>query len=640
MEIPEKFKQSKGLQYIIQKAWNYKFSGEDKLELETCPYCKKSNYGHFYMVIDGTNKDGLWTCHRCGKSGNLVTIQNDMGDKIVGVVTVPKEKHDQLPDIEACHDTLMEDADALLYLTDKRGFSMDIIEKQKLGLAKDIYFKKLGEKAKALVYPYLVDGKCVFVHYRSLPPKQKAFTSPIGWEAPLYNGGILIEGLKEVILVEGEANTVCLLDHGIESVAGVPGANFKKAAWLDTLDQIKPDRIYILYDSDQTGQKAAQNLASRIGVEKCWKISLPSFAVHDGDTGEVRAGKDINEWFQHGGTVGAFQELKEQATLFDVQGVVSSKTAVNELEEFLSGKVSLKPTYQTPWDNVNRLVGFEDGDVIDIVAPEKIGKTTFGLNLMEYMVANYEEDGIIICLEMSTTRLARKWVSLVSDFDDSLPNSDEEAKKKLTVLKESIGVARAIASGRESNLYFCYPYIKEVDDAYKLIHDCIRRYGVKWVMFDNLQLLCDRTLRNQGHRTIHLSQISKTFAAFAKDYGIKFLRILQPHRIGDGQIINSNDVDGASQIAKDCDAMFVLWRTALGEMTKKQYEQQDLFNIEASFDPKMMCNVGLSRYSGGGTVNLHFDGGKSKVTEYMTSVYKELKTAPAVQYETEKHAEI
>ena len=38
-------------------------------------------------------------------------------------------------------------------------------------------------------------------------------------------------------------------------------------------------------------------------------------------------------------------------------------------------------------------MGWEDGDILDIGAREKIGKTTFGLNLLDHMVKTYGEDG-------------------------------------------------------------------------------------------------------------------------------------------------------------------------------------------------------------------------------------------------------
>ena len=266
------------------------------------------------------------------------------------------------------------------------------------------------------------------------------------------------------------------------------------------MDRIAP-KIYILFDSDQAGTKGAQELASRIGIEKCLKIVLP------------KGTKDINEFFQTGGTVEGFEELKKHAVLFDVTGVTSSKDALQQLEDELNGKVDLAPTYISPWPELNKLVGFEDGDVIDIVAPEKVGKTTLGLNLLDHMVKTYGEDGLLVCLEMTQARLARKWVSLVTGFEDKITEpGTEESRAKLAELKTAVVKAREIQQSRSADLYFAYPQlVSEPEDVFKLIRDCIRRYDVKWVMFDNIQRLCDDTLKNQGHRTVHMSQISKKF---------------------------------------------------------------------------------------------------------------------------------
>jgi KaiC/GvpD/RAD55 family RecA-like ATPase len=402
-------------------------------------------------------------------------------------------------------------------------------------------------------------------------------------------------------------------------------------------------RKYILYDDDKVGRKAAQELASRIGFDKCWKIVLPYFEVvvpldecklcddngyslKAGTDKQVqclhkRPGKDVNEWFtKGGGTLEGFEELKKKAVLFDVTGVVSSKDALQQIEDELNGKEDLAPTYLTPWPELNRLIGFEDGDIVDICAPEKSGKTTFGLNILDHMVKTYGEDGLLVCLEMTQARLAKKWVSLITGFADNITQpGTEESKAKLAELKEAVVIAKGIQQSRTADLYFAYPQlVKEPEDVFKLIRDCIRRYGVKWVMFDNIQKLCDDTLKNQGHRTIHLSQISKQFATLAKDYKIKMIRILQPKRIERGQIISTNDVDGSSQVAKDCDGMITMWRSVVGEMKKSEYEEESIGFKETyqSFEPKCKITVGLSRYSSGGSCYLYFDGARSLVRPY------------------------
>lgn len=624
-QIPEHLAASAALKYIVSKGWKWNPESGGQVQIETCPFCHKGDYKFYVAVMDPSqgNRDGLFFCHHgsCQTTGNLNDLKEAMGDKIAGVSSFRREettKQDQLPDVDVCHAALLADAEAYDYLLNVRGFSAEIIESMKLGLKEKMYFHKAGE-VKGLVIPYLVNGNVVFAKYRTLPPSPKDFTAPKGWEVPLYNGELLDQGPIELILVEGEADALSCMSHGILNVCGVPGAGLKKAAWIDAVDKLGDDvPKYLLYDNDKAGSKGAQELASRIGIDKVKRIVLPTFEVPDGE-GKTKPGKDVNEWFLHGGgTLEKFQELKQEAELFDVTGVTSSKDALEQLEDELAGRKDLAPTYVSPWADLNALVGFEDGDVIDILAPEKVGKTTLGLNLIDHMASTYGEDGLVVCLEMTQARLARKWVSLVTGFEDlQTQPGTPESKAKLEELKGSIVKAREIQNGRGADIYFAYPQmVKTPEDVFKLIRDCIRRYGVKWVMFDNLQLLCDKTLGNQGHRTIHLSQISKGFATLAKDYRIKLIRILQPKRIEKGQIAKSGDTDGSSQVAKDCDCHITMWRNPENELRKSEWESQGIEVRPQSFSAKTLLNVELSRYSSGGTCAVYFDGARSQVRPY------------------------
>lgn len=663
--IPENLRHSKAIKFLTEQGWNWKEAANGQVQIENCPYCKGSEW-KFYMATGDPNdptstRDGLHKCHRgsCGVQGNLRTLAEHLGIRIAGIDSRKEwaggnDKPDALPDVEFCHATLLGDAEAMDYLLNVRGFTHETIARQKLGLKEKVWFREAGEST-ALVIPYLVGGNIVFAKFRTLPPKPKDFVTPSGWDAPLYNGEILQEGLKEVIFVEGETNTISLMNYNINNVVGVPGANTKKAAWIETLDKLAP-KIYILFDNDKVGRKAAQEWASRIGVEKCLKLVLPEFMVtvpedqcklcdergltadrkYDAD-GHIsnprecehrRLGKDANEWFRYGGgTPELFEKLKENAGLFDVTGVTSSGDALSQLEDELNGKVDLSPTYVFPWPELNRMIGMEDGDILDILAPEKTGKTSFGLNILDHMVSQYGEDGLLVCLEMTQARLAKKWVALVTGFEDTLTEPNTEASKlKLQELKDCVVKARSIQQSRGADLYFAYPQmVKEPEDIFKLMRDCIRRYGVKWIMFDNVQRLCDDTLKNQAHRTVHLSQISKGLARLAKDYRIKMIRILQPNRGERGGTISANDVDGSSQIAKDCDGLITLWRAVVGEQKKSEWEtqQQGFEESHESFDPVMRVAVALSRYSAGGITRLFYDGARSQVR----SLTDEKKTA-------------
>jgi len=634
MTVPSELVTSKAMQFITSRGWNWRSAGPPQYEIETCPYCDKDGY-HFRMSLHGAddsqaNRDGLCACMKCGKQGNLTSLKQHLG------VTIPEvesrkdsgdtgRKTEELPDLEEAHQALLENANAMDYLMNGRGFSRAIIEQQKLGYTPERYFRETG-KVPAIIYPYLVNSNSVFVHYRTCPDMDnpgkvpKAFSSPMGWTVPLYNQEALNkEGLKEIVMVEGEANCISAMDHAVIDICGVPGANFKKAEWIDVLDKLELEKIYICYDKDKVGQKAAQTLAAKIGIEKCWKITLPDFMVPK-DDGTERLGKDLNEYFTFGGgTAESFAKLKEEAVLFDVDGVASSKDSLSEFMDELEGKSGLEPKYKSAWPSQNKLVGFDEGDVIDILAPEKVGKTTYAMNLMEHMCSTYGEDGVFICLEMTRARMARKWVSHKAGIEDNLPKDEAESHALLAKFKEAVPKLQKEVQDREGDFYFCYPQYKNCEDIYNLMRACIRRYGVKWIAIDNIQRLADTTPRGQGrNRTEHLSEISKVISQIAKDYGVQIIRILQPNRIQGGGMVSTDNVDGSSQIAKDCDCMLTLHRPRIANNNTADVMQFDSgapMEEEATFSDRMLLTVGLSRYSSGGRCELHMNGATSTVSE-------------------------
>jgi replicative DNA helicase len=332
----------------------------------------------------------------------------------------------------------------------------------------------------------------------------------------------------------------------------------------------------------------------------------------------MRPGKDINEWFLHGGgTLELFEQLKLSAPLFDVEGVADSGDALQQLEDELLGKGSILPKYQFPWDGVNKYLGLEDGDVLDVLAPEKVGKTTWAMNLLEHMVNTYEDDGVFICLEMTVARQVRKWLAHVAQIADTNTGlTPEEAEALRDEFLTKIPIVKTKVAGREGQIYFCYPQYKTMEELYNIMRQIIRRYGVKWIVFDNIQRAADTTSTGKGgNRTEHLSQISKVLSQMAKDHNVNMVRILQPNRIGKGQIVSSDNVDGSSQIAKDCDAMIVLHRNKIESLSTEQFQTVGFVEEEASFSNEMLCKVALTRYSGGGVTTLMYDGPRSTVNE-------------------------
>lgn len=638
--------ESKALAYVKQKGWGFQENG-DQIILEECPLDSSCGSGHFYIAMGG-NKDGLWSCHKCGQSGNLRRLQEESGDRVANVTSFKdmaqarEERQDQLPDYLTCHRNLLDNTEALNYLEDTRGYSLDLIKQRKLGLTVaqrgigNRIFKEKGE-VPLLVIPYITEaGNCIFAKYRTLPPIEKMFDAPYGYDAPLYNEDALKLGLDYFIFVEGEPDTLAMLSNGETNVAGLPGANTKKAAWITKLDKCAPKKTYTLFDTDNVGQKAAYKMATRIGLEKVWNIVLPEFTVAGTDcefcNGSgvfhldelstepckcVRPGKDVNEWFANGHTLEDLEVLKQQSVQFDVSGVTGLDGALDYLESEIDGKGSLMPPFQTPWPSLNRkLGGAEPGDVVDIIALEKRGKSTFALQWTEFLVSQ-GYDTLFYCLEMPAHRLARKWVSLVTETDDSPAQSEADGIARGKAMKLAIQEARHIAKNREADILFGYTTGRDLDSVFDTMKQAVRRYGVKVIVFDNVQMLADLTLSNPAHRTIHMSQISKRLKALATDNKVLMIRIIQPTKIGEGQIVNSSNADGSSQISKDCDASITMHRNRRAQITSSDFEKMGSFVDEnVSFEPQTIINVDITRYAGGGKTTLWFKGECSQFIEF------------------------
>src|ERR1700674_4470452 len=139
--IPAGLEKSPAMQLIISQGWNFTPPSGGQIAVEKCPFCDDAR-SKFYIAVsdpEQSTRDGLYFCHKCQITGNLRTLQEKLGLRVAGVESRKEragraEKPDALPDPELCHAALLSDAEAMDYLINVRGFSREIIERQKLGI--------------------------------------------------------------------------------------------------------------------------------------------------------------------------------------------------------------------------------------------------------------------------------------------------------------------------------------------------------------------------------------------------------------------------------------------------------------------------------------------------------------------------
>src|ERR1035441_1960280 len=90
----------------------------------------------------------------------------------------------------------------------------------------------------------------------------------------------------------------------------------------------------------------------------------------------------------------------------------------------------------------------------------------------------------------------------------------------------------SIAQAMPNDVLFGYGKSRRADDVCETIRQAVRRYGVKLVCLDNLQLLI-HGVKETAQET---SKVTKQLKALAMDLKIVLLLVIQPNRVASGDI--------------------------------------------------------------------------------------------------------
>jgi hypothetical protein len=596
---------TKSEQYVNSKSWDYQDNG-DQLVVTVCPFCGNDNH-KFYIG----KENFLWDCKVCGVKGNEYQLKERLGDVIKGVDSQQDKapKKTIMPDWEAAHKALLANDDVLNWLNDERGWSLEAIKELKIGLDSHWVDDAMRD---CLLYPYFAGKMFTFAKWRTLPPAEKGFASTGGKETPLYNQNAITKDMDYLVIVEGEADAISVLSVGEPNVVGVPGAGMKKTAWDNMLNL--PKKIYLLFDNDEAGKQGAKKFAERFGIERFHNVLIPEFDLLFPE-GERTKGKDIGEWLQQGNSLEDFQELLKSGKPIDVEGVRGLEGSLEELIVRMEERGGNTMKYDSPWPSVNkRFKGAEDGHLTIISAPMKTGKSTAALNWLDYLVTTKNVSCFFECLEMTNTDLGKKWASYVTRTEDT--------PEKFTV--ETVRLAQSIAANREYDLLFGYPVITKLEAVLDRLRAVVRRYGVKVIVYDNLQALCDlimSTGKTETSRDAFMSQITKRFKALAMELGIWFILIAQTKRLEDGAVANSNSLEGTGKAGNDCDSMLIMNRVKVADIRKTEdlKAMGGVIETDEAFSPEVYISSGLTRYASGGWATLIMEGALSMIRERYTT---------------------
>lgn len=284
-----------------------------------CPFCSSERKKFRLKEMTLTKKsDGaiLYYCHHCDANGSVQ----------------PKKETNlsAVPQIKVLENALAEPHYEYLK---SRGISKQTADKYKLFAGRK-WFARLNREADCIGFPYFRNGSLVGVKYRSFP--EKDFTQESGGAHDFFGLDNIVPS-KEIIIVEGEIDALTLHEAGIENVLSVPGgapvkvadgkvaaSEDKKFAFVWNAREVLEKAPYVVLatDQDTPGQALAEELARRIGKEKC---RLAKFQA-----------KDLNEVFNDPAQGTGIAEIIAAAQPYPIAGLSEATIYADRLNDLFS----------------------------------------------------------------------------------------------------------------------------------------------------------------------------------------------------------------------------------------------------------------------------------------------------------------
>jgi twinkle protein len=248
-------------------------AGNQKIACPKCSHTRR-NKGEPCLSVKIDADGAAWNCHHCQWSGG---VKED--DK-----SQPRYRQERRPPpvrpTKAGRDVTPE---AIAWFA-ARKISEGTVRRNRIGLQRT-YLPALNGEVDCLAFPYFRNGEAV--NFKFLALGSKDFAQVKGAEKILY-GLDDIADVKTAIIVEGEPDKLALEEAGFRNVVSVPDGAPKTVKAEAALDDRKfeylgnceaqlarLEKIILAVDADGPGEALEEELARRLGKERCWRVRWP-----------------------------------------------------------------------------------------------------------------------------------------------------------------------------------------------------------------------------------------------------------------------------------------------------------------------------------------------------------------------------
>jgi twinkle protein len=470
-----------------------------------CPNCshdrKKKNQKCLGVNLD----QGIWHCNHCNWKGSIHKKQ----------YTLPKwENRTEL-------------SDSLVEWFNTRNISQDTLLKMKVTHGKQ-WMPQVQAERGVVCFNYFRDGQLINVKYRD---REKNFKLYKDAELIFYN----LDGIKdakEAYIVEGEMDCLTMVQAGFTNTVSVPNGANKKTNNLDYLDNCYSyfegiEKVYILTDNDEPGENLANEIARRVGVEKCYRVDINPF-------------KDVNEQLCKSGRVDV--SLKKS---FPITGLFSIDDHWSALEHLLKNGF---PKGWKPRGTLGDHVQFFPGYTSVITGIPGHGKSEVLDQILLQLCLDYNLRGAYFTpenwpTEVHLLKLVEKMIGKTA-----WGNYDNDFLK--------------VRGFFQDRIFWVYP-----EEGYTLesilnkIRQAVLKHGINWYVIDPWN-----KLEHHDDSTNYVSRCLDTIATFNKKNGVHCFIVAHPTKMrmnestGKYEKPGLYDISGSANFYNKADLGFAMYK--------------------------------------------------------------------------------
>jgi len=283
--------------------------------------------------------------------------------------------------------------------------------------------------------------------------------------------------------------------------------------------------------------------------------------------------------------------------------------SVGRLEDLSASPESITgvPTGFVAIDNLT--AGLHPGDLIVVAGRPSMGKTTFALNIAEYVAVKKELPVAVFSMEMSGEQLSLRMLSSMGRIDSqkfrSGDLSDDDWKRVSSAIKilekapvfidDSGGLNPLELSSRVRRLFLEKNVFREKESKNKGL-----------VIIDYLQMMASDSSAQNENRATQISDITRSLKMLAKHLGVPVIALSQLNRAVEQRPDKRPmmaDLRESGAIEQDADVIFFIYRD---EHYNKESEHKGIAEV----------NIGKQRNGPTDTVQLTFLAQYSRFENY------------------------